>query len=272
MQSKNAKNTKKFKQITATGAIALLAAPTLGACSRNANTKNATYTPPPPITRYINQGLSGGTKGIDVSSHAGKVNWAKLKKEGNKFAYVKATEATNYINPYYKQQTTGAKNSGMLTGSYHYAMPNKSAAAAQAKHFLKNSEKWKKGGKTLPAVLDFEENPYDKNAGGDPCYGMQPKQLINWLDEYSKTYYNSAKTYPVIYTNTNWWVSCLGDAKPKTPVKLWVANYNESVGEIPIFWLKQHFWQHKAVDEEGIDYNVFNGTLSQLQNFAKSGQ
>jgi hypothetical protein len=44
------------------------------------------------------------TPGLDVSSWQGNVNWSNVAANGAKFAYVKATESTNYTNPYFSQQ------------------------------------------------------------------------------------------------------------------------------------------------------------------------
>ncbi|WP_344447756.1 GH25 family lysozyme, partial [Kitasatospora nipponensis] len=45
------------------------------------------------------QPLVTQTKGLDVSSYQGNVNWSSVAANGAKFAYVKATEGTGYTNP-----------------------------------------------------------------------------------------------------------------------------------------------------------------------------
>ena len=42
---------------------------------------------------------SGGTLGMDVSSHQQNVDWASAYTAGSRFAYVKATEGAYYTNP-----------------------------------------------------------------------------------------------------------------------------------------------------------------------------
>ena len=46
---------------------------------------------------------SGGTLGMDVSSHQQNVDWASAYAAGSRFAYVKATEGGYYTNPYFGQ-------------------------------------------------------------------------------------------------------------------------------------------------------------------------
>lgn len=48
-------------------------------------------------------------KGHDVSSHQKNVDWSGAKARGARFVYVKATESTNYRNPYFSQQYNGAR-------------------------------------------------------------------------------------------------------------------------------------------------------------------
>src|SRR5262245_56335257 len=55
--------------------------------------------------------------GIDVSSHdhanGNTVNWANQRAAGDEFAFVKATEGTSYVNPYFDQDYHGAKDNGL---------------------------------------------------------------------------------------------------------------------------------------------------------------
>ena len=57
---------------------------------------------------------SGGTLGMDVSSHQQNVDWVSAYAAGSRFAYVKATEGTYYTNPYFAQQYNGSPQFGTL--------------------------------------------------------------------------------------------------------------------------------------------------------------
>lgn len=79
-----------------------------------------------------------GIQGIDVSSHQGEVDWAYWWGQGKRFAYVKATESHDYVNPYFGQQYGGSAGVGMKRGAYHFALPNDSTGATQANYFVDN--------------------------------------------------------------------------------------------------------------------------------------
>ena len=95
-------------------------------------------------------------QGIDVSHYQPSVNWSTVKSNGVKFAYIKATEGTGYTNPSFSSQYTGATNAGLIRGGYHFARPDVSTGAAQAKYFLAHGGGWSADGITLPGALDIE--------------------------------------------------------------------------------------------------------------------
>lgn len=56
--------------------------------------------------------------GIDVSSYQGGINLANIAGD---FVIIKATQGTNYVNPYMIQQINSARAGGKKIGLYHYA-------------------------------------------------------------------------------------------------------------------------------------------------------
>ncbi len=114
-----------------------------------------------------------GPLGLDVSGWQGSVNWSTVAADGAKFAYVKATESTNYQNPDFSQQYEGSYHAGIIRGSYHFATPDTASGAAQADYFVAHGGGWSKDGKTLPGMLDIEYNPY-----GAECYGLSHPAMV----------------------------------------------------------------------------------------------
>jgi lysozyme len=197
--------------------------------------------------------------GIDVSGHQRNVDWQHWWNNGQRFAFVKATEGTGYANPYFAQQYNGSYNVGMIRGAYHFALPDRSSGAAQANYFVDHGGGWSRDGKTLPGALDMEYNPY-----GNTCYGKSPSQMTAWVKDFSDTYHSRTGRWPVIYTSTSWWGSCVdGDFSSTNP--LWVARYASSVGALPFKWGFHTIWQHSS---SPIDQNSFNGRYDQLQALA----
>ena len=117
-----------------------------------------------------------GVQGIDVSSHQPSVNWQTEWNYGARFAYVKSTEALNYMNPRWTSQYTGSYQVGMIRGSYHFAIPNVSSGKRQANYFVDNGGGWSADGKTLPPLLDIEYNPYPEL--GNTCYSMSASKMV----------------------------------------------------------------------------------------------
>ncbi|MBP2473187.1 GH25 family lysozyme M1 (1,4-beta-N-acetylmuramidase) [Crossiella equi] len=203
--------------------------------------------------------------GLDVSGHQGAVNWPEVKAKGATFAYVKATEGTGFKNPQFSQQYKGSYTVGLIRGSYHFALPDRSTGAAQADYFINNGGGWSPDGRTLPGALDIEYNPY-----GPTCYGKSPQDMTAWIKDFSDRYTSRTGRHPTIYTTTNWWKTCTAN----TPIfgqtnPLWLARYADQLGERPAGWQFHTFWQYNDKGTFPGDQNEFNGTPDRLKIFAK---
>jgi len=208
-------------------------------------------------------------QGMDVSSYQANVDWSAAAANGAQFAYVKASEGTGYLNPYFRSQYSGAYGAGMVRGAYHFALPNQASGAAQANYFVDNGGGWSPDGRTLPPMLDIEYNPY----AGNTCYDLNPGQMSSWIADFSTTVYKRTGRYPMIYTTTSWWNLCTG-ANPNFGATnpLFIARYSTSPGPLPAGWGYQTLWQYS---DSGIfpgDQDVFNGSASQLRTFASQTQ
>jgi GH25 family lysozyme M1 (1,4-beta-N-acetylmuramidase) len=204
------------------------------------------------------------TPGMDVSAYQGNVDWATAWANGGKFAYVKATESTSYVNPDFAQQYNGSYNVGMIRGAYHFATPDTSSGAAQADYFVSNGGGWSADGKTLPPMLDIEYNPY-----GAECYGLSAAGMVSWITDFSNEVQARTGRYPTIYTTTDWWTTCTGNNGGfggNNP--LFVARYSSSAGTLPAGWGVYTFWQYADSGTFPGDQDYFNGPLSGLQNLA----
>ena len=80
--------------------------------------KGATgIVPPPPDT-------SGYIEGIDVSHYQGTIDWARVAAAGKRFAFMKASDSTDYVDPTYVTNRAQAKLQGLKVGAYHFARPD----------------------------------------------------------------------------------------------------------------------------------------------------
>jgi GH25 family lysozyme M1 (1,4-beta-N-acetylmuramidase) len=245
-----------------------VAAPSAGSKSTvtEALTTEGTWTP------------TFGVQGLDVSGHQPSVDWQQQWNMGARFAYVKASEGNYYTNEVFGSQYQGSRSVGMIRGAYHFAIPNWSSGADQARYFVQNGGGWSADGSTLPPVLDFEFNPY---AGrtisgfyfGNTCYDMSPLQLTSWVRDFGNTMLSLTGRLPVIYTNTSWWNQCLGNPAGFGDYPLWVAAYPSSftnnAGPVPsASWSTYSIWQYSSTGPFAGDSNVWAGDYASLQRFA----
>ncbi|MFF2654782.1 lysozyme [Streptomyces sp. NPDC058045] len=204
--------------------------------------------------------------GNDVSSYQGNINWGSVHGKGGRFAYVKATESTNYRNPYFAQQYNGAYKAGMLRGAYHFALPNKSSGKTQAAYFVRHGGGWSADGKTLPPALDIEHNPYS----GGSCYGKSAAGMVSWIKSFSDEVNRRTGRRPAIYTSTQWWNTCTGHSRAfAAQHPLWLARYGSSPGPLPAGWTFWTFWQYNDHGKLPGDQDKFNGSMTQLRRLAK---
>ncbi|MGR8007641.1 lysozyme [Streptomyces hypolithicus] len=214
---------------------------------------------------------TSGVQGIDVSHWQGSINWGSVKSVGIDFAYVKATEGTDFKDSRFGANYTGSYNAGLIRGAYHFARPNSSSGAAQANYFASNGGGWSRDNQTLPGVLDIEHNP-----SGSMCYGLSTTQMRNWINDFYNTYKARTTRDVIIYTTGSWWNTCTGNwtgMSAKAP--LWVAHWGVSNPTVPSGFPTWTFWQYTATGRVSgvagdVDRNKFNGSLSRLQALANN--
>jgi GH25 family lysozyme M1 (1,4-beta-N-acetylmuramidase) len=217
---------------------------------------------PRPTTKSVQPMIvPAGIPGIDVSHYQGSINWTSVRNAGIQFAYIKATESTNYKDPTFNANYVNAYNAGVIRGAYHFGRPAASSGAAQANYLASNGGAWSADGRTLPAALDLE-------AG---CAGLSQGAMVNWIRDFYNTYKARTGRDVVIYTAAGWWSSCTGNSsafRPLTP--LWVASWTSaSSPTIPGGFGAYTFWQYTSTGSVpgisgNVDRDVFNGSRDRL--------
>jgi GH25 family lysozyme M1 (1,4-beta-N-acetylmuramidase) len=205
--------------------------------------------------------------GIDISAYQGNINWGSVAPHID-FVYAKASEGTYYTNPNFYNQYVGPYKSGLIRGAYHFAIPNNSSGQSQAKYFIHHGGGWSADGRTLPGALDIEYNPY-----GSECYGFTASQMKAWISDFVTEYAYLEHVYPVIYSTTDWWSTCTGNAtRFHSTDPLWIANYGASGGgPLPGNWGFYTFWQYSSSGSMPGDQDVFNGDHNRLKALATAG-
>lgn len=79
-------------------------------------------------------------KAIDVSSwqhpSGEAIDFGKVKAAGYSGVWIKCTQGTTYVNPFFHGDYNAAKAAGLVVGAFHFATPSASSAEAEASHAL----------------------------------------------------------------------------------------------------------------------------------------
>src|SRR5215469_1908492 len=186
-------------------------------------------------------------QGIDVASfqhpNGAAISWTKVAQAGYKFVFIKATEGSYYVNPYYAGDASGAKGAGMLTAPYVFGIPNYSGGALQADYAMDHSN-YTADGRTLAPILDIEYDPYVSQDGTNECYGLTATQMVAWIKSFATEIIRRTGEAPPIYTTADWWNACTGDSTSFTSYPLWIASF-ASAPVVPAAWNGTWtYWQY----------------------------
>ena len=211
----------------------------------------------------------GGILGMDVSGWQPTVDWNAMWANGARFVYIKSTESTDYVSSHFPSQWAGATSVGMIRGAYHFATPNTTDGATQARYFYAHGGNWAPDGRTLPPLLDIE---YATDGSGT-CWGLSTTAMSVWIADFVHTMKALTGVEPAIYSTANWWNQCTGSNNTFGAYPLFVARYGTSTpGALPASWLNWTMWQYASSGVFAGDQDIFNGNYAQLQAFAYGAQ
>src|SRR5262249_12409017 len=127
-------------------------------------------------------------RGLDVSSHQGVINWRAVATGEARFAYIKATEGGDWVDPRFDQNWRDAKTAGVPRGAYHYFTPCR-PGAEQAAHFIATAPDEPD---MLPPAVDLE---YGGNCPDGPRRLDPERELSAFLDLVEAHYGRAAVLY-----------------------------------------------------------------------------
>lgn len=179
--------------------------------------------------------------GMDVSHWDGVIDWAKAKNAGLKFAFIKATQSTDFFDSKFCENWSGSAGK-MPRGAYHYYEAS-ADPLAQARWFCGKVD-WSTA--ELPGVGDIEDTT------GIP-YSSLPKFITRWIYKiaFSRFDPTDVKQYPCVeFDNVDYF------AWPKNPhrypvqtilayadrVQTFLAEVERLSGRIPIIYTAQAYW------------------------------
>lgn len=177
--------------------------------------------------------------GIDVSHWQGTIDWTKVAGAGKEFAFMKATDDTNYIDPTFATNRAQARANGLLVGAYHFARPDPSPGDArqEARFFVKVVDP--QAGSLLP-VLDIETSQ-----------GLDQAGVTKWARTWVAEVRDLTGVTPLVYTSPYGWETRTGNTRlvARDGAPLWIAHWGVSSPLIPAADWDGHgwvVWQHTS--------------------------
>jgi lysozyme len=198
--------------------------------------------------------------GVDVSRWQGDIDWARLRTQGANFAYIKATDGGDHLDPMFKTNWRKAKEAGVKRGAYHFFYWCRTAGE-QADWFIRNVPR---DPDALPPVIDVEYN------GESSCKVRLSRAKILekmqvFMDKLEKHYGKR----PIIYTAPDFYSDNLEGEFLRHPFWLRaVAQHPTNVypGRKWVFWQYSGSGLTQGVEGK-IDLNVFHGSESDWHNW-----
>lgn len=200
-------------------------------------------------------------KGVDVASYQGEINWPKLEEQRIKFAFIKATEGSSFVDPYFADNWKDAQNTSLRIGAYHFFSYD-SEGETKAKNYI---ETVPENGQALPPVIDVEfYGDKEKNPPKRSMVEQELKEMVNILEEhYGKRVilYTTEKAYHLYIKNS--FEQC----------DIWIQNvFTQPTLPDKRDWT---FWQYTdrgrlqgySGKERFIDLNVFYGSKEKFSKY-----
>jgi GH25 family lysozyme M1 (1,4-beta-N-acetylmuramidase) len=203
---------------------------------------------------------TSNAEGIDVSHWQGTIDWARVRAAGKRFAFIKASENTSFVDDRYQWNRAQAKAAGLYVGAYHFAKPSSASgdAVAEADHFVDTAD-WTSG-ELLP-VLDLEDTG-----------GLGSSALVTWVRTFLTRVYDRTGERAIIYVSPSFWSTKMANstwfAKNGYGV-LWIAHWTTaSSPSVPAeSWGGKGwtFWQYTSDGSVSgisgrVDLNRYKGT------------
>lgn len=201
--------------------------------------------------------------GLDVARFQDKINWRQVKTAGISFAFIKATEGGDLLDPRFKENWRNAGRAGIPRGAYHFyyfCTPPK----VQARWFIRNVPKSRGA---LPPVLDLEWNPFSPTCTKRPSGREVRRQARVFLDMLERHYGQR----PIIYTTIEFYrdtgIGRLGE-------EFWLRSTAKTLDKT-YPGQRWSFWQYTGTGRVSgvagdVDINAFAGNRNDWQRWLQA--
>lgn len=168
-------------------------------------------------------------QGMDVSSWQGRIDFKRVKEDGIRIVYIKATQGTGYVDPDFERNYREAEREELAIGFYHYVTARSTAEAREeARFFLANIRD--KVQHVRPA-MDFE-------VFGD----LNRTEIREIALQFLMTLEEDIREKPVIYSDASNASTTFADDRFRE-YRLWIADYGVERPDMENPWSFWSGWQ-----------------------------
>ena len=197
--------------------------------------------------------------GIDVSAYQGDIDYNQVRDAGISIVYIKSSEGSGFVDPYFEQNYQNAKQAGLKVGFYHYVTARSVDEAIAQANFFAQTISGKQPDCKL--AMDFESFGSLSNeqinqislAFLQRLQEVTGKEVIVYSDEFNaNNTFNEAVAY----------------------YALWVAQYDVSEPTVRNNWSFWEGWQYtdqgeitgisSYVDRDKFTSNIFLSDSSNI--------
>ena len=201
--------------------------------------------------------------GTDVSKYQTSVDWHRAKGSGVSFAFIKATEGGDRVDPYFDEHWRMTRTAGVPRAAYHFFYFCR-PAAEQARWFIANVPRERN---SLPPVLDMEWNPDSPTCKKRPAASTVRSEMKTFLTIVERHYGKR----PIIYTSVDFFED--NELAGFRGYPYWLRSVaghpTDRYGDHPFT-----FWQYTGTGvipgiRGNADINVFNGDMAAWKKWLK---
>jgi lysozyme len=198
--------------------------------------------------------------GIDAARFQGRIDWRQAQAANIRFAFLKATEGGDRLDPFFYRNLRGAARVGVPVGAYHFYYfctdPD-----TQARWFIRNVPRAQID---LPPVLDLEWNPFSPTCTTRPGPRAVRRAAARFIARLSDHFGQR----PIVYTTPDFW-------KTNQIARLGGEFWLRSVAAHPAAVYPRArwtFWQYTGTGrvpgvDAPVDINVFAGGTEAWQDW-----
>jgi lysozyme len=203
--------------------------------------------------------------GIDISRWQANIDWRAVRAAGTRFAFIKATEGGDHVDPRFQENWRGARAAGVAAGAYHFVYWCR-PAHEQAQWFVQHIPNTNDA-LSLPPVLDVEWNGHSRTCPRKVSREVAIQKMHLMLQELER---HTGKR-PIIYTDISFHKDVLEGVREFDQYPFWIRS-TAARPEEKYPNRRWEFWQFTTTGRVpgitgNVDRNAFYGSEQEFQSW-----